>query len=415
MPANQLTKLSSFDEVDEKFWNEKPILETLKTATNFFLKYIDNTVQIWAASRDWFMEEWGRDTFISLPGLLLVNKKFEEARKIFERFGSYEKDGLIPNRINNNEIIYNSADASLWFIRAQEEYVKYTNDWGFIKKIMPINKKILESYINGTGYFRYGKFQRIYMDKDYLIVSPPQATWMDADAFGKIPPVTPRNGKAVEINSLFYKAIKFIEIAEEKTNIKTNLPIKEIRENLKKSFEKKFWNEKINALYDVIEGDPNGASIRPNMIIAVSDGEDLIPIDKQISVFNVVKEHLLTPGGLRTLSPTDPNYKGTYNTYLPIEEKDLSYHQGTAWPWLFGRYIDTLVKIMKYKNENEESIKKEIKRVLGPIVKFCLESEYKSLPELFSGDWPYEPGGTTSQAFSVAEVLRVIIEYKILS
>lgn len=416
MSANQPTRLKSFDKVDESIWKKYPVREILESAANSFIKYIDGTVQIWAASRDWFLEEWGRDTFISLPGLLLVTQRYDEARKVIKRFAEYEKDGLIPNRITKDEIAYNSADASLWYIvRGLKKYVEYTNDWNFIEEMASTIQRILKSYIIGTGYYRHGKFQKIFMDqRDCLIITPPVATWMDADAFGKIPPVTPRNGKAVEINSLFYASLKFARTVEFKTGYEMGLAIDRLAEKLRKSFNEKFWNEEKKALYDVIEGDPHGDAIRPNMIIAVSEGDDLLPPHRQISIFNVVKEHLLTPGGLRTLSPKDSRYRGNYDTFAPIEEKDLAYHQGSAWPWLMGPYCDSVVKILRYQGKDEELIRKEIRYILGPLIDFLIRSPYNSLPELFSGDWPHEPGGTTSQAWSIAELLRVIYEYKLL-
>jgi predicted glycogen debranching enzyme len=420
MVANQPTRLVRFEDYDPLFWEKKKeeIILTFNKAAETFIKKINGETCIWAASRDWFLEEWGRDTFISLEGLLLVDKRYKEAESIIKRFAKFERNGLIPNRIPDSKtreaIQYNSADASMWFIQAIKKFIEYTNDWELVKEIQHTIKSILENYINGTEYYRYGRFQKIYMDKDGLIVSPPQATWMDADAFGKIPPVTPRNGKVVEINSLWYSNLKFLKLAEVKLNTKiTNVNLEELAYLVKKSFNEKFWNEKEQALFDVIEGDVDGNAIRPNMIIAVSHGEDLLPMDKQIKIFNKVNEELLTPAGLRTLSPKHQKYRGTYNTYAPIEEKDLAYHQGTAWPWLIGPYCDALAKIRKFQGKNSEEIREEIKRILYPLVKFCLESPYKSLPELFSGDYPHEPGGTTSQAWSVAEVRRVLIKYKI--
>jgi len=392
MAANQETRLKT----DEFVWKDYPILETFKSATNTFVKNIDGDVQIWAASRDWFMEEWGRDTFISLPGILLVNGRFEEAREIFKRFARFEKNGLIPNRIQKNNIVYNSVDASMWFIQAVKSYLKYTNDFEFVNDMLPVLRRIIGSYKNGTSYEKYGKKQTIKMDKDGLIISPAQATWMDADCFGKGQPITPRNGKAVEINALWYDNLRFLSKMDKDY---VSLVLK-----VKKSFNK-FWNKSKNALFDVIEGDTQGKSIRPNMIFAVSHCEDLLSKNRQKLIVKKVEKELLTPGGLRTLSPKDSNYKGTYDTYLPIEQKDLAYHQGTAWPWLMGAFCDALAKVGKSN---------KIAKVIGPLVRFCLESPYKSLPEVFSGDYPFEPGGTTSQAWSVAEVLRVIVEHKIV-
>jgi len=391
MAANQETILK----IDEFSWDKYPVLDTLRNAANMFVKNANGEVQIWAASRDWFMHEYGRDTFISLPGLLLVNGRFDEAKSIFRRFAKLENNGLIPNTIQNNNVEYNSADASMWFFQALKSYLKYTSDVEFIRDMLPVVRRIVGSYKHGTSYERYGRELKIRMDEDGLIISPEQGTWMDADCFGKCKPITPRNGKVVEINALWYDNLRFLSILDK--------DYVSLADQVKKSFNKKFWNKSQKCLYDVIEGDPHGNAIRPNMLFAVCS--DLLSKVKQKAVVKKVTEELLTPGGLRTLSPKDSYYIGTYDTSLPVEQKDLAYHQGTAWPWLMGAYCDALVKVGKEKN---------IKKTVGPLVRFCLESKYKSLPEVFSGDSPHEPGGTTSQAWSVAEILRVIVENKVV-
>ena len=165
---------------------------------------------------------------------------------------------------------------------------------------------------------------------------------------------------------------------------------------------------------DVIEGDPHGGAVRPNMVLAVSHGGDLLPENRQIGVVESAQKDLLTPGGLRTLSPRDSQYRGIYDTYQPMNKKDLAYHQGTAWPWLIGPYCDAQATVRQHQGESTASIREEIARVIAPLARFCVESPYKSLPELFSGDPPYEPGGTTSQAWSIAEVLRIIDKHNII-
>lgn len=390
MGANQETRLNT----EDFDWDNKPVLETFKSAAKMFVKNVDGQVQIWAASRDWFMEEWGRDTFVSLPGILLVNGRYKEAKSIFMRFAKFQKNGLIPNTIKSNGAEYNSADASLWFIRAMEAYLKYTKDMEFAKDMLPVMRRIVGAYKNRVSYRRFGDDQTIFMDDDGLVSGPKQSTWMDADCFGKAEPVTPRNGKAVEINVLWYQSLRFLSKLDNEYGF--------LADSVKKSFNKKFWS-KSKYLYDVIDGDPHGRAVRPNMIFAVNT--DLLTNARQKAVVKKVEEKLLTPGGLRTLSPNNPSYRGNYDTDLPVEQKDLAYHQGTVWPWLIGSYCDALAVVGR---------EKEIKKVITPLVRFCLESPYKSLPELFSGDPPYEPGGTKSQAWSVAEVLRVLVEHKIV-
>jgi len=414
MVGNQNTRLlfdKSLDDILEKY----PVLDLFKAAANSFVKQVSGTTQIWAASRDWFLESWGRDTFISLPGILLTTKRFSEAKAVIQNYAHYEKKGLIPNRIRPHNIEYNNADGSMWFIQAIKSYLNCTKDWDFVRQMRVTIKNIIDNYIQGTSYKRFGEEQKIKMDEnDMLIITPPQATWMDAEPIKHIP-ITPRNGKAVEINALWYSNLRFLATIENHFNIngvKTK-HYTSIADRVKIVYNEKFWNNHENTLYDVLDGDPHQGAIRPNMIIAVSHGGDLLPESRQISAFNSVLNDLLTPGGLRTLSPRDSNYIGEYNTNSPPEEKDLAYHQGTAWPWLMGSYCDALKRVRTYQGKNINCIKKEIGKTLTPLIRFCMESPFKSLPEVFSGNPPYFPGGTTSQAWSVSEILRVIVENNI--
>ena len=416
MVGNQPTRLV-YGEDDDSFWEKYPILETFMHAADSFVKHVGGTVQIWAANRDWFLEEWGRDTFISFPGILLVTKRFDEAKQVVRDFATYEKNGLIPNRIKKNKIEYNSVGAPLWFIQALKSYWQYTGDLSFVTEMLPVLRRIIDAYKNGTSFERFGKEQTIKMDEnDALIVSPPQATWMDADPSGTGETiVTPRNGKAVEINALWYDNMRFLATLErQEKNLFKAKDHDSLADDIKKSFNSKFWNWSENALLDVIEGDAHGGAIRPNMVLAVSHGGDLLPQNRQTGVVESAKRDLLTPGGLRTLSPRDSQYRGIYDTYLPANKKDLAYHQGTAWPWLIGPYCDALASVRLFQGKNASSIRQEIARNIGSLVRFCVESPYRSLPEVFSGDSPYTPGGTTSQAWSVAEVLRTLKKHNIV-
>lgn len=414
MFGNQKTRLLLDKDMNYLLTNFD-VFGIFRAAADNFVKSVNGKVEIWAASRDWFLESWGRDTFISLPGILLVTGRYKEAREIIRNFSHYEKFGLIPNRIRSERIEYNNVDGSLWFVQAIKKYLNYTGDWGFIREMLPTIRNIINYYVKGTCYKRYGKDQIIRMDDDGLIISPPQATWMDADPLGKGHSITPRNGKAVEINALWYSNLKFLTKTEKRfqKDDNDNDFYVSLQNLVKKSFNEKFWNPDEKALFDVVEGDPHKGAIRPNMLFAVSHCEDLLGKDRQMGVVNSALNDLLTPGGLRTVSPRDSNYKGVYDTFSPIEQKDLAYHQGTVWPWLIGPYSDAFVRIQRYEGKDEESIQQEISRILAPLTRFCVESQYKSLPELFSGNPPYYPGGTTSQAWSVAEVFRILMEYKI--
>lgn len=400
MAANQSTQLRSFETAHDV--DLAAASKVLGAAAHTFVKHVDDTVEIWASSRDWFQEEWGRDTFIALPGLLLTTKRYEEARQVFTHFASYERGGLIPNVIRE-EILYNTVDASLWFVHALKKYVEATNDWPFALGLRPVVRRIVAGYQQGTSYERNGVSYHIGADpSDGLIVSPPQATWMDADPSGRGERIiTPRNGKCVEINALWYGTLKFAVRLEQQDGSDAST-IEQLAARIKTSYNA-FWNEQAGYLYDVLDGDPKGAALRPNQIIAISHGEDLLSPEKQQRVLEAVSEALLTPGGLRTLAANDPDYIGHYDTHAPMAVKDLAYHQGTVWPWLMGPYCDA------YKIVHGES-RDELARLVRPLAQFCLDSEFRSLPEVFSGDPPFEPGGTTAQAWSVAEILRIVDE-----
>jgi predicted glycogen debranching enzyme len=416
MRGNQATRLL-LDQSIEDLKAKYSILEVFNTAADTFIKQVDGEIQLWAASRDWFLESWGRDTFIALPGILLIPGRFHEAKSIIRKFASFERKGLIPNRIRPTLIEYNTVDASMWFFQAIKAYYKYTHDFDLIQEVYPVLKNIITHYIQGTTYMRYGRKNIIRMDPDdCLIKSPPQATWMDADPLGAGQPITPRNGKVVEINALWYANLQFyLEISNKlQRDQQMHAKITSIAEIAKDSFNRKFWNPHEEALYDVIEGDPHKGALRPNMIFAVSHGDDLLNATRQMKVVNSAWNDLLTPGGLRTLSPRDSYYQGDYDTYLPPEQKDIAYHQGTVWPWLIGPYCDALARVQTYKGKESKEINQTLARILSPLVRFCMESPFKSLPEVFSGNPPYLPGGTTSQAWSVAEVLRILVEYKII-
>jgi len=417
MAGNQPTILH-YDSKDDSFFKKSPIIETFLSAADTFVRHEDGTVKIWAASRDWFMEEWGRDTFIALPGILLVPGRFDEAREVFRNFAKHQKGGIIPNRIPKEKPAeYNTADASMWYIQAVKSHLGYTKDLNFVLELLPVLTGIIEAYKRGTSYNRFGHNQKIIMDeKDCLVINPAQSTWMDADPSGKgLSIVTPRNGKCVEINALWYSNLRFVaNILRRANDFSKAKEYNQIADIVRISFNAKFWNSSEEALFDVIEGDTHGGAIRPNMLFAISNGGDLISPIKQAAIFRSAKKDLMTPGGLRTISPRDSYYKGTYDTNLPMDQKDWAYHQGTAWPWLMGTYCDSLAIVRRHQCKSDEAIRLEIKQAIGPLVKFCLESQYKSLPEVFSGSEPYEPGGTTSQAWSVAEVLRILDKFKIV-
>ncbi|MDD5505777.1 MAG: 4-alpha-glucanotransferase, partial [Candidatus Omnitrophica bacterium] len=423
------------------------IMPTLYAAADSFVKSFNGVPQIWAASRDWFFEQWGRDTFISYTGCLLLQKWLHpEAKALLESFSRLERAGLIPNRIIdplNPE--YNTVDGSMWFVYIMtHKYLDYTGDTETIKRMLPVIRRVMLGYYNGTGYYdRNGQWQGIYADKeDGLIISPAQSTWMDAVP-EQTAPVTPRNGKCVEIQGLWYANLRWLAEATEKFNLQpeNNEPDwKKLAETVKNNFRSKFWNsnlknpgesdERENCLFDVIgpDGTPysaqHGAALRPNQLIALSVAPDLLPIEAQALVLNACQNDLNTPYGPRTLSPRDSNYHPHYDTYCQprpdssdfSKHKDFAYHQGTSWPWLIGPEIDLLVRVKRWQGVTEAKIKEEVRfRTEKLLLRLFTHG---SIDEVFNGGEPGSaasqyPGGTSSQAWSVAELLRILYEYRV--
>jgi len=442
---------------DGNEWSDLDAVRRLLTeAADTFVKHDDGSVQIWAASMDWFLEEWGRDTFVSLPGLLLSTRRYDEAKENIRHFAKFEHDGLIPNKIwdashwtpeKADGADYNTADGPMWFVQAVKKTAEATGDWKFAQEMAPVIRRIMERYRTGTGYRRYGRFNAIKMDSDGLVSTPAQATWMDADPDGKDRPVTPRDGKAVEINALWYANLRFLaELERRSGDAAAASSADALAEKVKLSFNEKFWffNEENRrawggdggALRDVVDGDPHGEAIRPNMIFAASLGGDLLTAARRRAVVLAVTKDLLTRYGLRTLSPRDSYYRATYDTSRPAAEKDLAYHQGTVWPWLMGAYADALAGVRRDQGWDEARVRAELRALMTPLIAAAVSRPEGSLPEVFDGgktdpamarfslDDPngiagvfgapnapaQNPGGTRSQAWSVAEVLRTLIE-----
>lgn len=351
------------------------------------------------AGYHWF-EDWGRDALISLPGLTLVTGRFKDAEEILLTFSEHCEDGLVPCRfpeMASGKMEYNSADASLWFLNAVLQYLKYTGNFSFIyNEIWDVMQDICEHYIHGT---KFG----IHMDKDALIAHGSRLTWMDAAVNGI--PVTPRKGKAVEIQALWYNALKIMELLSQKFHSKSQAEkYRDLALRAKRSFNEKFWNGIY--LHDVICGDHKDSSFRPNQIMAVSLDFPILEPSRMESVVEAVQSKLLTPYGLRTLAPEDPRYVGVYSGGFSL--RDSAYHNGTVWPWLLGPFVTAFLKI---KDHGDYWRNFALERFLKPL--FYTET-YRaglgSLSEIFDGDPPHFPRGCISQAWSVAEPLRAYVE-----
>ncbi len=333
------------------------------------------------AGYHWF-NDWGRDAMISLPGLLLTTRRFDDARAVLTTFAGAMKDGLLPNDFGAEG--YNTIDAALWFFWSVYKYWAYSGDADLVKDLFPSLRAIVDRYSRETP----GSFS----DEDGLIISKPGLTWMDAKVGGEF--VTPRAGKACEINALWYNALKVMEVfAQELGEDWDGGLAKKVRE----SYEK-FWNSEYGCLFDLI--DETDSAIRPNQVIAASLPFTPLDEDQIRKIVATAAEELLTPRGLRTLSPEDPDYIGRYEG--GPAERDRAYHQGTVWPWLIGPYITARLKGCRGSKKSRD----EARELLKPLMDFDGQIGVGTICEVFDGDEPHRPGGCISQAWSVGEVMR---------
>jgi len=386
---------SNYSQIPESSWLNWIIM----AAKNLVVEDHKNNKHI-LAGYFWF-GPWGRDTFISLPGLLLVPRKFSAAKKILHSFSHLLKNGLIPNfqQDQQEDRGYNTVDASLWYVNAILQYLKYTKDFTFVKKkLWGTILEIVSSFEKGTDF-------GIKMDNDCLLQHGPQLTWMDAMADGKA--VTPRSGKAVEIQSLWYNALKITELLGQKFgDNRISEKYSELAFKSKISFNKKFWNIQRNCLFDVINNTSPDSSIRPNQIIPLALDFSIVEKDHFKTIFDIVSSNLFTPYGLRTLEETNLRYKGKY--FGNRKNRDQAYHNGTIWPWLLGPFITAYFKTKKIENITVDTISQNI---LQSILKtHLLTSGLGYVSEIFDGDFPHEPRGCIAQAWSVAEPLRAYVE-----
>jgi predicted glycogen debranching enzyme len=342
---------------------------------------------------------------ISLPGLCLQTGRFEDAKKIITVFGQSLSMGMLPNRFLDFDEPpeYNNADGTLWYFQAVYAYLRATNDRAFVlNEILPALKNIMEWHFKGT---RYG----IHVTTDGLLYAGEpgqQLTWMDARVNGWV--VTPRMGKPVEIEALWYNALKIFEtllLQNGETDAADQILTK--AEMAKKSFCELYWYADGNYLYDVI--DENGRpdpSLRPNQVFAISLPFSLLEVNQSKLVFQAVKEKLYTPFGLRSLSPDDHRYKSAYNGDL--FKRDSAYHQGTVWSWLLGPYVEAGMKVYG------DAFKPEALSIVDRFSFHLNEACIGSVSEIFDGDTPHHARGCVAQAWGVAEILRVVRTYSLI-
>ncbi len=345
----------------------------------------------------WFAD-WGRDTFISLPGLLLCTGRLEHARGVFKTFAGRINRGIVPNRFDDYSTTahYNSIDASLWFIIAAERYMRATGDEGFWRQVlMPAADSILKNLHDGTLY-------DIRADADGLLTGGShtvQLTWMDAKLGDEV--ITPRHGKPVEVNALWHSAHRIMANRCKGIDAAMADRYAHRAELIAKAFVQAFWNNSMGCLYDVVGNGGPDASLRPNQIMAVSLPYSPLSREQQRAVFNEVKGQLLTPVGLRTLSPFDSRYRRRYGGSW--ESRDRAYHQGTVWPWLIGPFVEAYLKIEDAKPFALAQARQWLDG-FGPRLR---QAGLGHISEVHDGDPPHHPGGCFAQAWSVAEVLRV--------
>jgi predicted glycogen debranching enzyme len=346
----------------------------------------------------WFAD-WGRDAFISLPGLLLSTGRLEEAKSVLTTFAAAADEGMIPNRFDDysDTAYFNSIDASLWFINAAFRYLEASGDSEtFTQQLLPVIRCIINSYHNGTRF-------DIRADADGLITAgneQTQLTWMDAKYEGVAS--TSRYGKAVEINALWYNGLCWLAKFYERQDEKQAKHYRDMADKVRKSFCELFWNEEDGCLYDCILPDSSAdASFRPNQIFAVSLPFSPLSAEQQEQVVDSVQKKLLTPFGLRTLDTRDSRYRGTYEG--PQKERDEAYHQGTVWPYLIGPFVESYLKVNGFSRKS----KKQAVEFISPLLHYMGENGcLGQLCEIFDGDEPHQPKGCIAQAWSIAELIR---------
>jgi predicted glycogen debranching enzyme len=353
------------------------------------------------AGYHWF-GDWGRDTMIALPGLTLPTGKYEVARNILRTFARYVDQGMLPNRFPDagEPPEYNTVDATFWFFEAARSYLAYTCDFEFVRKeLYAVFADIIAWHVRGTRY-------AIKVDADGLIrCGEPgvQLTWMDAKAGDWV--VTPRRGKPVEIQALWYNALCVMEeLARTFGDESGQKRYRTMAALAHWGFNRLFWNEQGGCLYDVVDGTNQDASIRPNQIFAVSLSHTMLSPEKAERVVACVQEHLLTPYGLRSLSPANPQYHGRY-TGNPTS-RDSAYHQGTVWAWLMGPFLTAFVKV----NGGSPAARDQASEWLAHLRDHLSDAGLGHVSEIFDGDAPHRPVGSIAQAWSVAEVLRAYVE-----
>ena len=383
-------------ELEARCGFEDPMARQLAVSADAFISHRDSTRGKTILAGYPLFSDWGRDTMIALPGCCLSTGRYEEAKSILRTFLAYEKDGLVPNLFPEGESkpMYNTVDAALLLIDSVWQYYKRTGDGIFVREAWPVMEHIIACYRKGTRH-------SIAMEEDGLIRAGggyDQVTWMDVCVNGILP--TPRHGKPVEINAYWYNALRIMDALGKELGL-DRADYRSLAETVKASFLEKFYIKEKGYLKDVLSGTPADEQIRCNQIWALSMPFTMLDREQERSVLNTVSRHLYTPCGLRTLSPHDPEYHGSYGG--PQVERDMAYHQGTAWVFPLGAYYLAYLKVHGNTRETAERVRKQLVPLEAMLRQGCLGQ----LPEIYDGDHPSEGKGCFAQAWSVGEMLRV--------
>lgn len=395
-----LDELNRQKAVAARIASKKPLCRELVRAADPFI--IDKKGEPGIiAGYPWF-DEWGRDSFIALPGLMLVTGRFAEAKKILAKYARLEQNGLMPNYIpdDGSPALYNTVDASLWYFQALKAYLDYTADLDFVREeIYPVLKRIIHHYRIGTDF-------GIVMDADGLITAGEkgiQLTWMDAKVGDWV--VTPRRGKAVEINALWYNALYFMTLLagclgdQEGRKLYGELALR-----VQEKFPATFWCMRHDYLADVVHRGVRDECLRPNQIFALSLPYRLLSNRQERQVLNAISRHLYTPFGLRTLAPYETDYRPRYQG--DRVSRDGAYHQGTAWAWLTGPYVTAYRRVHNHSRASRQVAA----RILAPFFHHLFDFGLGSVAEIFDGEHPHAAKGCPYQAWSVAELLRAYVQ-----
>jgi predicted glycogen debranching enzyme len=375
------------------------VSRTLALAADQFVVRRGDNLRTVIAGYHWFTD-WGRDTMIAFPGITMVTGRFEDGKRILRAFAGSVSEGMLPNRFpdSGEDPEYNTVDATLWFFVAVHKYLRATNDDPFVRdELLPVLKDILEWHERGT---RYG----IRVDRDGLLYAGEpgvQLTWMDAKVGDWV--VTPRQGKAVEINALWYNALViYADLAGRFGAEAEQERYRRRARKVRRTFGKTFWNDEGGYLYDVVDGEGRDGALRPNQIFALSLPFPLLSGEKALRVLSIVEERLYTPVGLRSLDPQDPRYRPRYEG--GPWSRDGAYHQGTVWSWLLGPLASA------HANLRGAEGRERARRIIEGVLPHLAEAGIGTVSEIFDAEPPHSPRGCIAQAWSVAEILRAYLE-----